>query len=60
MTYIYQMSKIVADYLNRGIGAITEFDVIMDSDVQYCTLHLKNYHVEFIRRQANRVTYELA
>lgn len=54
------MSKIVADYLNRGIGAIIKFDVVMDSNIQYCNLHLKNSHVEFIRRQSNKVAYELA
>jgi ribonuclease HI len=53
-------SKRVADYFNRGNGDITEFGVITDSNIQFCSLQLTNSQVEFIRRQANVVAHELA
>ena len=32
----------------------------MDSNMQFCSTNLTNSRVEFIRRQANAVAYELA
>lgn len=37
--------KIVADYFNRGGGDVTEFDLIMDSSIQFCSSYLPNSHV---------------
>jgi hypothetical protein len=53
-------SKRVAYYFKQGNGDITEFSVIMDSNIQYCNLYLTNSHVELTRRQTNEVAYELA
>jgi len=53
-------SKQVADYFNQGNGDITEFGVIMDGNIQFCSLQLTNYRVEIITRQANVVGHELA
>ena len=53
-------SKIVADFFNKGRGDITEFGSIIDSSIQFCNSCLTNSHVEFIRRQANKVAHELA
>jgi len=52
-------SKRVADYFNKGRGDVTEFDSIMDSSIQLCSTYLANSHVEFIRRQANKVAHAL-
>jgi ribonuclease HI len=52
-------SKRVADYFNRSKGDITEFGIMMDSNIQHCSFNLANSHVEFIRRQANEVAHEL-
>ena len=52
-------SKRVADYFNKGRGDVTEFGSIMDSSFQFCSSYLTNSHVEFIRRQANKVAQEL-
>jgi len=43
-------SKRVVDYFRRGIGDLTEFEAIMASSIQLRNLHLKDSHVEFIRR----------
>ncbi|KEH18875.1 hypothetical protein MTR_8g031080 [Medicago truncatula] len=43
-----------------GNGDITEFGINMDSNRHYCSLFLPKSHVEFSRRQANRVAHELA
>jgi len=53
-------SKRVADYFNRSNRDITKFGIIMDSNIQYCSLNLANSHVEFITKQANEVAHELA
>lgn len=34
-------SKIVADYFNRGGGDVTEFGLIMDSSIQFCSFIYK-------------------
>jgi len=53
-------SKLAADYFNRGNGDITEFGVIMDCNMHYCSFYLPNSHVEFSKRQANGVAHKLA
>ena len=53
-------SKTVADYFNKARGDSTEFGSIMDNSIQFCNIFLTNFHVEFIRRQANEVAHELA
>jgi len=32
----------------------------MDSSIQFCNTYLTNFHVEFIRRQANDVAHTLS
>jgi len=41
------------------VDDITEFGTIM-FNIQFCDLYLTNYHVKFIKRQANEVTHDLA
>jgi len=53
-------SKRVADYFKQSNEDITEFEVIMDSNIPYCFYYLPNTHVEFTRRQANEVVHQLA
>jgi len=31
----------------------------MDNSIQFCSVQLTNYHIEFIKRQANEVAHEL-
>jgi len=53
-------SKRVADYFNNGRGDVTEFGSIMESSIQFCNIYLTNSHVEFIRKQANKIARTLA
>jgi len=52
-------SKTVADYFNKARGDSTKFGSIMDNNIQFCNIFLRNSHVEFIRRQTNEVAHEL-
>jgi hypothetical protein len=53
-------SKRVDDYFRSGIGDLTEFEAIMSSRIQFCSLHLEESHVDFIRKQVNKTTHVLA
>lgn len=52
-------SKRVVDYFNRSNDDITEYDIIMDINIYYCSLYLTNSRVGFTRKQANEVVHEL-
>ncbi|AES64554.1 hypothetical protein MTR_2g027020 [Medicago truncatula] len=52
-------SKRVVDYFNRSNDDITEYGIIMDINIYYCSLYLTNSRVGFTRRQANEVVHEL-
>jgi len=40
-------SKIVADYFNRGGRYVTEFGLIMDSNIQFCSSYLSNSYLVY-------------
>lgn len=53
-------AKRVVDHFNIGNNDISEFGVIIDDCRKRCNSYFRNSKVEFCRRQANEVAYNLA
>jgi len=53
-------SKSVVERFNSNLGDSNELDCIIQACRQLFDSNFQNSHVEFNRRQANRVTHELA